>query len=210
MKILIFGASGATGYHLVSQALSRGYLVSAFVRDPSRLKILHENVEFLQGDVADYSAVEAGIKNQDAVLSALGASSPLKRDYSLIKGIENIVAAMEAQKVKRLIYQSFLGVKENRSDFGFLMNVIFPVLLRYPIMDHELKEQIIEKSDLDWTIVRCPKLTDGPSRLNYSHGVRITSNSILPLISRADIAHFMINEIEDRKYVRMKPRVISN
>ena len=210
MKILIFGASGATGYHLVSQALSRGYLVSAFVRDPARLKTRHGNIEFLQGNVANYSAVEAAMKNQDAVLSALGASSPLKRDFALIKGIENIVAAMEAQKVKRLIYQSFLGVKENRADFGFLMNGIFPVLLRNPIIDHELKEQIIQKTDLDWTIVRCPKLTDGPSKLNYSHGVRITSDSILPLISRADVAHFMINEIDDRKYVRMKPRVISN
>jgi putative NADH-flavin reductase len=210
MRILIFGASGATGYHLVSQALSRGYLVSAFVREPSRLKIRHKHLEFIQGDVTDSNVVHDAIKDQEAVLSALGAASPLKRNPALIKGIQNIVVAMVEEKVKRLIYQSFLGVKENRADFGFLINGVFPLLTQSIVIDHEMKEQIIEKSELDWTIVRCPILTHGRSTLNYSDGVRVKSNSILPRIPRADVAHFMINQIEDTKYLRKKPRIISN
>ena len=208
MKILIFGASGATGHHLVSQASNQGYLVSAFVRDPERLSIRHDNIELVRGNVADYDAVEAAIKDQDAVLSALGASSPLKRDFALIDGIQNIVDAMAAHRVKRLIYQSFLGVRENRADFGFFINRILPVLLTNVITDHEMKEQIIVKSDLDWTIVRCPILTHGPSKPGYRDGVRVKSRSILPRISRADVAHFMIGQLKDTKYSRKKPRIL--
>ena len=210
MKILIFGASGKTGHHLVSQALHRRYLVSAFVRDPSRLAIRDQNVKVFGGNVTDYQAVESAIKNQDAVLSALGASGPFKRDFTLVNGIKNIVAAMQSQNVKRIIYQSYMGVTEHRDDFGLLINRIFPILIRNIIIDHESKEAIIEKSRLDWTIVRCPMLTNGPSQLHYRDGVRIRTDSMLPRISRADVAHFMINEIADTKYIRKTPRILNN
>ena len=77
-------------------------------------KIENKNLNAFQGDVSNYQQVEDAVKGQEVVISALGASTPFKRNFTLIKGIENIVAAMTRFHVERLVYQSFLGVKENR------------------------------------------------------------------------------------------------
>ena len=210
MKILVFGASGATGYNLVSQAVEKGHHVRAFVRDPSKLKIENKNLNIFQGDVSNYQQVEDAVKDQEAVFSALGASTPFKRNFTLIKGIENIVQAMINCRVERLLYQSFLGVKENRKELGFLLDHIIATLLKRSIQDHEVKENIITTSSLQWTIVRCPTLTNGPLTGKYIDGERIQSASILPSLSRADVADFMLKELHDKKYIRKKPRIMSH
>ena len=208
MKILVFGASGATGYNLVSQALEKGHYVRAFVRDASKLKIENKNLTIFQGDVSNYQQIEDAIKDQDVVISALGASTPIKRNFILIKGIENIVAAMTKFHVERIVYQSFLGVKENRKELGFLLDHIIPIALKGSILDHEVKENIITSSNHQWTIVRCPTLTNGPFTGKYIDGERIQSASILPSLSRADVADFMLNELQKNKYIRKKPRIM--
>jgi putative NADH-flavin reductase len=209
MKILVFGASGATGHNLVSQAVEKGHHVRAFVRDPSKLRIENNNLNVFQGDVSNYQQVEDAVKDQEAVISALGASTPFKRNFTLIKGIENIVEAMTKVHVERLVYQSFLGVKENRKEMGFLLDHIIAILLKSSIQDHEVKENIITTSNLQWTIVRCPTLTNGPLTGKYIDGERIQSASILPSLSRADVADFMLKELQEKKYIRKKPRIMS-
>lgn len=208
MKILIFGASGATGSNLVSQALRHEHIVTSFVRTPSKVRLQHENLNIVQGDVSNYQQVENAVTNQEIVLSALGASSPFKRDYQLIIGIQNIVAAMTKQKIPRFIYQSFLGVKEDRKELGLLVNVIMPVIVKSVIVDHEAKEDIIVKSNLDWTIVRCSMLTNGRLTAKYRSGEHIKSFSIIPIISRADVADFMLKQMTDNTYWHRKPRIM--
>ena len=208
MNILIFGASGATGLNLVSQALRDGHTITAFVRDPTRLKIKHKNVRALKGNVLNYHRVDEAVANQDAVVSALGASNPFKRDLNLIKGIQNIVAAMTSRNVRRFIYQSFIGVTENRDELGFLFKVVTPLILHSVISDHEEKERIITTSGLDWTIVRCPLLTNGSFTGGYRDGERIVSSAWFPRISRADVADFMLRQITETKYSLKKPRIM--
>jgi len=210
MKILVFGASGATGYNLVSQALEKGHHVRAFVREPSKLKIENKNLSIFQGDVSNYQQVEDAVKDQSVVISALGASTPLKRNFILIKGIENIVAAMTKFHVERILYQSFLGVKENRKELGFLLDHVIPILLKGSIQDHEVKENIITSSNLQWTIVRCPTLTNGPFTGKYIDGERIQSSSLVPSLSRADVADFMLKELQEKKYIKKKPRIMKS
>jgi putative NADH-flavin reductase len=208
MKILVFGASGDTGYHVVSQGVDSGNLITAYVRDPSKLKFEHKNLSIIKGDVFNVQQVEEATKNQEAVISVLGASSPFKRDITLISGIENIVNAMTRFNISRFIYQSFLGVKEHRSDLGFLMDRAIPVILQKVIKDHEAKEQIITSSNLQWTIVRCSMLTNGVYTGKYMHGERIASASPLPSISRADVADFMLHQVNDKTYINKKPRIM--
>lgn len=208
MKILIFGASGATGQNLVSQALMQKHSVTAFVRSPSKFPIHNENINIFQGDVGDYQRVNEAIRNQEGVISALGASTPFKRDFTLIRGIQNIVTAMKEQKIRRFIYQSYLGVKEYRDELGFLIDKIVPVLLKNSITDHEAKEDLIIKSDLDWTIVRPPLLTNGSFKGSYRRGEHIKSSSVFPVISRADVAHFILNQLTDKNYLHKKPRIL--
>jgi putative NADH-flavin reductase len=207
MKILILGASGATGHHLVSQALKQEHLVTAFVRNPSKLRLYQGNIRIVKGDVTDYRCVEDAVADHEVVLSALGASSPFKRNFALISGIQNVVAAMIKQKVRRFIYQSFLGVREDRGELGFFINAVMPVILKGLISDHEAKENIILKSTLDWTIVRCSILTHGSFTGKYKNGEHINS-SIFPTVSRADVADFMLKQMTDNEYLHKKPRIM--
>jgi putative NADH-flavin reductase len=208
MRLLIFGASGKTGLHLTQQALHKNYTVSAFVRNPQRFPIQHNNLQIIKGNVADYDTVFRAIRNQDAVISALGAKSPFQNDRLLIQGVEHIVNAMERNAVKRLVYLSFLGVKEYRKELGFLVNYVVPLFLKKVIQDHEAKESIIISSSLDWTIIRPPRLTNGKQTGNYRHGEHILSKSLMMKISRADLAAFMLQQVSDSQYIHQKPRVM--
>ena len=208
MRILIFGASGATGLELVKKALEQEHDVTAFVRDLSKLPLAHNNLRVIQGDVKDYKAVEQGIKDQDAVLSALGASSPFKRDPILITGVKNIIRSMQELNVKRFIYLSFIGVSESRKDAGFVINHILAPLLHAAVADHEEKENLIKASNLEWTIVRPPKLTNGSPKGIYRSGEDIKPKSLIPTLSRADLADFLLKQVFDKTFLRKAPRVM--
>jgi uncharacterized protein YbjT (DUF2867 family) len=140
-------------------------------------------------------------------VSTLGVGTPLQHDPRVIAGIEHILAAMQAAGVRRLIYQSFIGVRESRAAVGFVLRFIAPLPLRHEIADHEAKEALIKASATDWTIVRPPKLTNGP-RATYRAGVEVTTWAPVPMLSRASVAHFIVNEVEQPQYVRQAPRLL--
>jgi putative NADH-flavin reductase len=208
MNLLIFGASGRTGQQLVNQALTRGDRVTAFVRDPSKLPVRHDNLNVFQGDVIHYQLVEDAVKGKDVVFSALGASSPFKYDPTIIEGMGHIIRAMETHNVERLIYMSFVGVKESRHTAGFIIKYIAPRLLSTEIAGHEAREKIIKESKLNWTIVRPSTLTNGKHTGRFRGGEDVTSGGIAVTISRADVADFMLRQLTDKTYLRKTPSVM--
>jgi putative NADH-flavin reductase len=208
MRILVFGASGQTGSEVVRQGLERGHSITAFVRTPSKMRIGASSLNVLQGDVADSNAVSAAVAGHDVVVSALGVSIPLKHDPALIAGVNHIIAAMDAAGVRRLLYLSFIGVRESRNAVGFILRYVAPVPLRHEISDHEEKEGLVVASNLDWTIVRPPKMTSGPGTGKYRYGEEIRTFAPVPLMSRADVADFMLREAVDGSFVRRKPRLL--
>ena len=208
MRLLVFGASGKTGHELVREAVDRGHTVTAFVRTPGKLAITGSSVRVLEGNVADSAAVTAAIAGHDAVVSALGVSKPLTHDADVIAGIRNIIGAMEEHGVRRLIYLSFIGVRESRAAVGFVLRYIAPIPLRHEIADHEVKESLIRSSRLDWTIVRPPKLTNGPPTGDYRSGEDISTWKPVPTLSRSDVAQFVLQELVESRYVRRAPRLL--
>src|SRR5918993_5561189 len=114
MKLLIFGASGGTGVHLVQQALAEGYEVTAFVRDRKKLTVRHPKLFIFAGNVADTLAVTNAVGGHDAVVSALGAHSVFHFDKAIVDGLHHIVHAMAEAQVKRLVYLSTFGVATTR------------------------------------------------------------------------------------------------
>jgi putative NADH-flavin reductase len=209
MRIVVFGASGATGRQLVGQALAEGHQVTAFVRNVSRLDIRSGQLTVVVGDVAEVTVVASAVGGQDGVLCALGAATPLRRDRTLVEGMRHIVCAMEQSGVRRLVYLSFLGVREGRSQLSMVGRyLVAPALLRNVVADHEAKEQIIRQSTLDWVIVRPPRLTNGPRRGSYRSGVDVRATSVIPRISRADLAAFMLRQFSEDAYVRKTPTVM--
>ena len=99
MKVVVFGASGRTGREIVKQALAQQHEVTAFVRNPAEFDLQHERLKVIKGDITNYKEVENAISGQDAVMSALGPHTLLKRIPALTTGLRNIVQAMEKNGV---------------------------------------------------------------------------------------------------------------
>ncbi|MEU2611483.1 NAD(P)H-binding protein [Micromonospora sp. NPDC007271] len=208
MKVLVFGASGSTGRRLVDAAVGRRHSVTAFVRNPAAFQN-GQGIEVFRGDVADRHAVARAMPGQAAVLCVLGAATPLRRDPTLVAGVRHITEAMVDAGVRRLVYLSFLGVPAGRHQLSALGRIVVaPVLLRKVAADHAEKEEIIQRSGLDWTIVRPPRLTNGPRTGTYRHGEAIHASQIVLRISRADIVDFMLRQLDDLTYLHRAPAVM--
>jgi len=202
MKLVIFGSTGATGKELVKQALENGHDVTAFARNPQKIDdIKSPKLKISSGDVLDPQSVERAISNQEVVISAIGAGperTTLRQD-----GTRIIVEAMERLSIKRLISLSSLGVGDSRANLGMVTKyIIIPLFIRHAFSDHEKQEVVIKNCSLDWIIVRPPHLKDGPRTSTYKHGFPPTEREIKGIISRADVAEFMLKQIEDDKYLR--------
>ncbi|HMG91828.1 MAG TPA: NAD(P)H-binding protein [Chryseolinea sp.] len=209
MKLLIFGASGSTGHELVKQSLSLGHTVTAFVRDSSRLKINHKNLNLILGDITSNVELANVIKGHDVVLSALGATSPFKFDAIVVDGVGKIIKVMEELKVPRFIYLSFIGAGEGRIHGGFVIRHIASRILKTEIAGHEAREKMIRKSNLNWTIVQAPTLTNGKKKGTYRTDENLSSNSFVETISRADVADFMLSQCADLTFMHKTVRIMS-
>jgi uncharacterized protein YbjT (DUF2867 family) len=206
MKVVIFGAAGQTGKHLVSQALETGHSVTAFVRDPAKLGVTHTNLRIVQGTSTDAAAVERAVEGQDAVISALGQVKPFQPGL-MVQTATNIVNAMKKHGVKRLVYLTGAGVTTPKDPPSFAARVIVPLMkvVAGPMLeDSAAGVRIVQASDLDWTIVRGPRLGNNPPRGSYITGYIKTG---FEEFSRADLADFMLKEAEKRQYVRELPIV---
>lgn len=207
MKIVVFGASGGMGLKIVEQALSAGHIVIAFVRTPSKLSIQHKNLTIFQGDVTDADAVTKAIFGQDAVISALGPVRPPVPGM-METAAKNIVAGMNAYELRRLISTTGAGVRGPQDQPKFIdhvMKALLTLLARDVLRDSAANVSVIQSSDLDWTIVRFPRLIDGAYTGKYRVGyVGRDSGSQL---SRADGADFILKELSTNQWIKKAPIV---
>jgi putative NADH-flavin reductase len=201
MKILILGATGGTGIEIVRQALELGHDVTTLVRSPERLGDLREKVGVEKGSPLDLDALANALYGKDAVLSAFGPRIPIdKGDEHLLRSFAHtLVHAMKIAGVRRVIVES--------AAFLFKDAVIPPAYvvgrLLFPKVVHDQAdmERIVRGSDLDWTIMRPPRLTDsamtGRVRIRYGHLPRFGFS-----IPRADVAFSFLKLLETPKSVR--------
>lgn len=208
MRLLIIGATGGTGRALVREALERGHEVTAFVRNPARLPIQHERLTVAQGNVLDHGAVDAAVRGQDAVLSALGHKRWLYPTRILSAGTGNVIRAMEAHGVRRLVCETSLGIGASFGRMGLYYTLFVGVfILPFYFYDKVRQERLIRKSDLDWVIVRPGALSNGKKRGTCRHGPRVGNYLWTVRISRADVAAFMLDQVSDDRYLRQAPGV---
>ncbi len=201
-KILIVGATGGTGRQLVLQALEEGCSVTALARDPSKLGIEHPNLRVVQGDVLDYASLESAVRGQEAVVSALGHKRYFGPSRILSEGTRNILRAMEAEKVRRFVCQTSLGIGDSAGLLGLYYTfLVIPLVVPFYFWDKTRQERLIAESRLEWVIVRPGALTDGEKRGSYRHGANIGNYISTVRISRADTAEFMLNQLTDDSYL---------
>ncbi len=218
MRLTIFGATGPTGRRLVERAIAEGHEVTAFVRDPSRMRMNHEHLSVVVGDARDAARVEEAVAGREAAVSALGGgpSNPLhprrpgRTGGPSSAGARRIVAAMEKHGVRRFVCQSAWGAGESKDSLDaagwIFMKVLVPPFLRDEYADKDLQEEIIRESGLDWVIVRPMILTNGPWTGSYRAGVDLKPG-LRPWISRADVAEFLLRQLRDDAFLRRAPAI---
>lgn len=200
-KVLIVGATGGTGRSLVEQALTAGHSVTAFVRNPEKVGRHHERLRVVAGDAASGApSLSQAMRGQDAVISALGRGQSFKAEDLMQRSLPHLLTAMQEHQVRRLIFMSALGVAETVQGVPLLARLFHGLLLRSLFADKAAGEALIRRSELEWTIVHPAGLTNGPLTGTYRAGERLALRGF-PTISRADTAHFLLSQLDDRSYI---------
>ncbi len=201
MRIIIFGASGATGKLVVKQALEKGYLVRAFVRNPQKLGIIHKNLSTSEGNITNPHQVLHALTHGDVVVSTLGnktSRSLFRKNNTISEGTQNIVKAMKLNNISRLLFLTSFGINSKI----FLPEKLFiRIVLKNIFADLPTQEKIIKDSTLAWTIIRPARLVDSQQNENYQIGEDLAI-SPLSKISRTNVADFILREITQNKYIQ--------
>jgi putative NADH-flavin reductase len=202
-RLLLLGATGLTGRQLLAQAIEQEHDITALVRDASRLTMKHPRLRILTGDATDPVAVEDALERRDAVLCTLGTRSP--RSFVscdlMVASMRALLPAMKRRGVRRLILESALGVGLSAEHAPRSARLAFATVLRQMGKDKAAAEQQLRASGLDWTIVYPPSLTNGPLTADYRWGEALRLGGV-PKISRADVAHFMLSQLDNATHGR--------
>ncbi len=201
MKLVVLGATGGTGLEIVRQAIEHGHSVTAFVRSPERLRPFRERINIKQGDLLNRGELAGVIKGHDAVLSVFGPRVPVsKADANLLQQFAvALTSAMLHAGVRRVVVESVASLfKDSIIPPAYLLGRLF-----FPgtVADASAMERIFGESELDWTMVRPPELTDKP----YTGKYRVREGHLPRFgfaISRADVADFMLKVVENVSSIR--------
>jgi len=207
-KILVIGASQGIGFEAVKEALARGHSVRAFARSAANIAIADRNLEKRPGSALKRKDVTCALEGVETVILTLGVAvgpaivlGPV-RLFSEATRI--IVSAMEDAGVRRLTCVTGFGAGDSRSSIGCLQGMAFRLLLGRAYDDKDIQENMVRDSSLEWVIARPTILTNGPKTGRYKilEDPKSWRNG---LISRADVADFLVKTADDDSYLRKTP-----
>jgi putative NADH-flavin reductase len=218
MKLTIFAATGGIGRQILEQAIDAGHDVTAVVRNPQKLPAeLSRQVRVVTADLAapDPAMLKSAVAGADAVLSGLGATSNSEAGVAA-QGTRAIAAAMKAAGARRIVVVSAAPIgtvpspampnppKHDPGD-GFIMQHVLSPLTKAAFRKHYADlaqmEDVLRNSDLEWTAVRPPRLTDKPLTGTYrtARGQNLRRGAF---ISRADVAHYMLRALDQPETIK--------
>jgi len=207
VNVVVFGATGDTGRWITDRAVQAGHEVTAFVRDPGRMPVVHDRVKVVRGDVLDAASVDGAVAGQNAVLSALGSSARNPAPV-LSTGVRHILDAMERHHVRRIVALSAAGALGESAGFlfGNLGLRIFRMWLPEVYGAHRKMLEELQRRGVDWIAVRAVLLTNAPPKGRY----RVAIEGIPRWgfrISRPDVAEFMVRQMTSDEFVRKMPAI---
>ena len=210
MRILIVGASKGIGLETTRQALAAGYDVRALARSAASINLSDAKLEKVQGDALNKPDVEAALAGVDAVIVTLGVSlgSLFKPVHLFSDATRVLIAAMKDKRVNLLVCVTGFGAGDSRASIGFLQRVPFQIVFGRAYDDKSLQEQMIKDSGLDWTIARPGVLLSGPRTGRYKV-LRDPSEWRNGIISRANVADFLVKQIEDHNLIGASPVLVN-
>jgi len=207
-RIALFGATGQTGSIFLKKAIEKGYSINALARDPKKMPLDHQDLKIIQGDILNPKDVEETITGSDLVVSLFGhiKGSP---EWLQTDGTRNIVKAMKSKGLEKIISLSGGGLPFPEKDepkfadkaIRFIMKIAVPKILNDAIEHHK----VLDESGLKWIIIRGPRLTNDDPKGDYRVGwVGVNAST---KIARADLADFILTQVEDDQYVHQMPFV---
>jgi putative NADH-flavin reductase len=207
MKLTLLGVTGTVGSALLAQSLASGHEVVALVRNPAKLQSDHDHLRVIEGDAIDPAAVAAAVDGSDAVLSALGGS---RGPESLSLGTRTILDAMEGHDVRRLVVlQGFHLVAPGDSRnlgqrlVGLVMRMAYPRIAEHS--EHLLED--LQRSSLDWTLVRMPPVSTGKPAGRYETGT--LKLGPWNKVRDVDAATYALACLTDRGTYHQAPMIVS-
>ncbi|MEY4538894.1 MAG: hypothetical protein RLZZ306_651 [Bacteroidota bacterium] len=205
-KIALFGASGQTGQQFLIQALQKGYSVKALVRNLNSISQNSPQLELIQGDVLSLIDVEKTVEGCDVVISLFGhvKNSP---EWLQSDGTNNIIKAMKKHKISKIVSLSGGGLPYPEKDEPKFMDKVIRTIMSIAVpkvLNDAIKHgELLRNSGLKWSIVRGPRLTNDPKVGKYRVGwVGVNAST---KVSRADLADFIVTQIEDDSFAYQMP-----
>jgi uncharacterized protein YbjT (DUF2867 family) len=195
MNLLVLGATGRTGRLVVEQALAAGHTVTALVRSPEKLTTDNSKLRVVIGEATDASAVSRALQGADAVISTLGGNGSVIADST-----QAIVAAAREAGVSRVVMLSSWVVERDRMDAA--TRLFTGIAMGSVIKDKNAGEQVLRRSDLEWTIVYASLLTDRPADGSVAVLPDEAKRRMSQKISRADVAAWMVQAATGAQYSR--------
>lgn len=204
MKVLVIGATGQTGKHLVRKLLTRGDEVTAFARRPEAITEKNPRLKVVQGDARDAGSIDRAVQGQEAVLVAFGARS-LKKDDVQETLYRNLVAAMKKHGVKRVVNLSAWGLQDPSKMNPILRILGSGLFLRYVFADKRRGEALLMGDGLDYVNVQPGRLLNKSAR----GGVRasLDGKGLHQFMTREDLAEFMIEQLTSNTWLRKSPLI---
>jgi len=211
MKVTIFGATGFSGKVILGEALKQGHEVTILVRDTSKVQFKHKNLTIVEGNVLDPQTVASVLHHQEAVIQCLGVGGKGdgKPTTFISDATKVIVDEMQKQQIKRLIAMSNVGAGNSIAfQPWFFTKIILPYFMKWLkiiIEDKNRMEPIIMNSNLDWTIVRCPNITDKPAKGTCN--TTLDGKGLKLSVTLPDLSKFMVEQLKQKAFIKQAPSV---
>jgi uncharacterized protein YbjT (DUF2867 family) len=204
MNIAVFGSTGGTGRATVASLLAAGHGVTAFARQPALLAD-QAGLRVAKGDVTNPDDVARAVAGQDAVVVSLGLSRSGRSAGAATRhvcetGTRNIIAAMTAAHVSRLVCVTAYGVGDTRERAPLAFRIFFRLVMPAQVADKERQEALVKASGLDWTLVQPVGLTDKPA--SFSALASPSGEVRRRTVSRADVADVIVRELGGHPHPR--------
>lgn len=209
MKLTVIGASRGIGRKVVDYALERGHSVRAVARSADRMEIAADGFEAMAGDATEPALLARAVEGADAVIMAVGAPRDLRvlKPTTLFSSItQALIPAMEAAGVRRLLVVTGFGAGDSHAKLSTPEKLAFQLFLGRVYADKAVQEELIKGSSLDWTIARPGILNDNAMTGKYQVLVE-PETWRQGIISRADVAHFLVHAAEDGSHIRKTPAI---
>lgn len=200
-RVLVLGANGPTGRHVVQQAVDRGLEVVAVTRNPDAFPIRSGSVRVVGGDATDPAVIDAAIDGCDAVISVIGTAYTWKPVQVYSASARPVVAAMRDRGLRRLVVVTSMGAPRHATEGGLLQRALMHVwrtTFTRTLYDDMLEmERIVRGSGLDWTVVRPPGLSDDAGAGYAVADTRIAG----PAMARSDLAALLLDQLTDDRWI---------